>query len=1003
MICSNRAALAAEDAVNAPQNYSGKPRGVFFMKKTVKRVMALLICAAMTLGGAVQISAADENIVEFIEREGSDNNGRFVVNLYNNYKNANPVIAAKPGSNTVNSGYWFVKSNNSDASEFEGVLFSYDLSDIKDKDLVKAEVLLSTHSSAANTWTKLCRVTQAWTTGEEQSPAYTDDGKVQVKTANHSASPVYADLSDKTDKTYDAALDITSFVKDDIKNNLDATRLLWAPNNGNQYANYPLIDFAIRVEYTQNEPPAITYEKAQLSGSANTGRLSVNIADSDGIASVSFAIDGGEAFEPTAGADGEYYTVVNPSELAGGTHILTVTAEDTKGVSVTKNLEFEITGVAVKIYERSSNDKFVANLFNNYKTEEVPVIAAQPGGNTENWSYWCVKNKSNGTMDGYHEGILFKFDVSEIQNRELRKVEILSATKSEGNFAIKMYKVEKDWIAGENQTPVYDSAAPLDTFRMVSNTGKSLYADVEPAVVNGNEICYDQKIDITNIVKTNLAEGDSVTRLILLPNDMYTNYSAGNFILRAEYTDNYLPDVSYDKARFSGEDSTGRLSVSVTDDDGLASVSFAIDGGEAVAPTAGEEGVYYTDINPSELSGGAHTLAVTAVDTRGAEVHRNYSFDIIKKMLYTAAINNSTAIYVKTPSGEKTAGIYKKGDQNIYSQYNYVYRCTPGSFESCEGILFDVNLSEIPANDIRKVSILGLAKGEEIKLPEIAAYEVTEPWTEGAEQKPSCGDTPAFIVRYASKEQTYNNIDYTAELDITEYVKEKLQGGDTEIRLLTEARDVEYTFLSDFGIYVEYAAGNNAPNITINKGANGMNPHVAAVDAENDSMTVSYKIDNGEAVASEATEFSPNTAGLADGMHTLTVTAVDKWGAETVKTTAFYVCNSVLTNDLKVTRGADDNYTVEIKLTNYSGKDIEDAHVLIGIYSGDILLGVSSQRSGELKNGTAVPISAENLSCAAEEFCVKCFVWDVNINSPLGLRASENFTAESFTQDNSEE
>jgi len=283
-----------------------------------------------------------------------------------------------------------------------------------------------------------------------------------------------------------------------------------------------------------------------------------------------------------------------------------------------------------------------------YNVQNPPVKCAYVGG-----SHNKIVNVAIGRIPGngawyitsysqQPEALILRYDISEFS--DVREAGIAIATLPNNVTApavkhVEIYEVTGDWADGYiglptyNETPVakadfkYVSAAEEEV--KTDNGYRSLVNDGYPSVSESLDTSsgygttglknFDHMVDITEFVQKKKSEGATEIDIMLKAVDA-TEINMQTVRLYTEFTDNTLPQISYDRDSFDFALGDGiNMDIDVLDSDEVASVIVEYDGKVILEQSdiASAEHRINVSIPKEEATQGTHKLMVKVVDSFG--------------------------------------------------------------------------------------------------------------------------------------------------------------------------------------------------------------------------------------------------------------------------------------------------------------------------------------------------------------------------------------------------
>lgn len=615
----------------------------------MKRILCLTLALAVMLCSVSVVFAdtAEQNRILLPTQEGHYLGGSYdkVYGIY-----------AKPS-------YSATRMVTSYSVQPQHILLDFDLGEICGKDIRKVSLLVSTLKGFVKTFPAektlaLHEITESWTNNSAPLPAYSEqpvaqgvftyntpgtDEKVTGQgyrsllndgypsSANNNSGNT--ELIDTGATNYDHAIDITDFVKE--KSNAGNPKFSLLVKGVATELQFRYI--SVLVTYTNNTPPAISLKNVQSRYEAGADAVfSASVTGSNDISKAELYFDGEKAADGVL-SDGLYTANIPGEKMTAGTHTLKWHAEDANGTTAEKAFEIHVKGGLPEQYlilNAALTGCYVENKSpNDSPRKEENIVDTIYAFNTKPYGYGLQLYYKN-------EKILLKYDLSDIISKDIVKAEVLLACKDSpvftGSKAVNLYEITGTWnnngykgLPPYNTEPLFSGnltfTAPTagetkTKFGYKSLVNNSAYPTTGNNVDFGNNGAtnFDQAIDVTSLVKKNMSAVKGNLEVMLEDGGSGCRYGFGAIRLLVTYRDNTIPSVSFDNIKpeyAAGEDIV--LSAAASDDDGIASVCFEIDGKSYTAALS--DGKYTVTLPSGTVSKGKHTVKCVAIDENDAE------------------------------------------------------------------------------------------------------------------------------------------------------------------------------------------------------------------------------------------------------------------------------------------------------------------------------------------------------------------------------------------------
>jgi len=291
-------------------------------------------------------------------------------------------------------------------------------------------------------------------------------------------------------------------------------------------------------------------------------------------------------------------------------------------------------------------------------TVKYKIINASITGNYIGGAYNRIYPYNNKPVYNYNlmvtsysaqpQELLFNYDISSVYGKEIKKAEIIFASKEVVPVATKelaLYEITGSWA---NNTSVgrpsyntnaiaggifeYKELADDETktqFGYSSLVNKGYTDSAEGSPWNNGVKDFDGAIDITNFLKSKFAEGKSEFGILMKGVASQLSFNAVRLFVT--YTDNSVPVISLNESKTNFELTEDiKITADITDADGIKSVKFGVNGSEEKAAALNSDGKYEFLLSKEEMAKGNYTLVCTATDNEGASSSKTFDFTVGK-------------------------------------------------------------------------------------------------------------------------------------------------------------------------------------------------------------------------------------------------------------------------------------------------------------------------------------------------------------------------------------
>jgi len=293
-------------------------------------------------------------------------------------------------------------------------------------------------------------------------------------------------------------------------------------------------------------------------------------------------------------------------------------------------------------------------------TENYKIINASVTGNYIGGAFNGIYSYDNKPAYNYTlmitsysaqpQELLFHYDISSIAAKEIKKAEIIIASKEVTPVATKeiaLHEITGNW-ANNTSTgrPSHNAQAfagakfeyeQLDSNETATKFGyRSLVNDGYPSLADGspwgNGVAdFDGAVDITEFLTGKIAEGKK--EIDILMKGVATELRFNAVRLFVTYTDNVVPVINVDESKTNFELTEDiRINADVFDEDGIKLFKFSVAGIKEREATLKADGKYEFAISKGELEKGNYSLVCTAVDNEGASVSKVFDFTVGKPL-----------------------------------------------------------------------------------------------------------------------------------------------------------------------------------------------------------------------------------------------------------------------------------------------------------------------------------------------------------------------------------
>ena len=635
------------------------------------------------------------------------------------------------------------------------------------------------------------------------------------------------------------------------------------------------------------EPPVITTVSPTGVVEMPDTTLAAAFSDASMVASVTFAVDGGDAMDAVIADDNTSATLA-VTGLADGDHTVVVTATDEHGnvgsaeyqFTVSLDLEAPVITTVSPTGVVEMPDTTLAAAFSD-ASMVASVTFAVDGGDAMDAAISDDNTSATLAVTGLADG---------------DHTVVVTATDEHGNVGSAEYQFT---VSLDLESPVITTVSPTGVVEMPDTTlaaafsDASMVASVTFAVDGGDAmdaVIADDNTSATLAV-TGLADGDHT--VVVTATDEHGNVGSAEYQFTVSL-DLEAPVITTVSPTGVVEMPDTTLAAAFSDASMVASVTFAVDGGDAMDAAISDDNTSAT-LAVTGLADGDHTVVVTATDEHGNVGSAEYQFTVSLDL-------ESPVITTVSPTG-----VVEMPDTTLAAAFSDASMVASVTFSVDGGDAMDAAISD--DNTSATLAVTGLADGDHTVV--VTATDEHGNVGSAEYQFTVSLDLEAPVITTVSPTGVVEMPDATLAATISDAsmvtsVTFAVDGGDAMDAAIADntSATVAVTGLSDGDHTVVVTATDEHGNVgsaeyhftvsldleppvitTVSPTGTveSADTTLAATFSDASSVTsVTFSVDGGD--ATDAADIADNTmarlpvTGLSDGDHTVVVTATDEHG-----------------------------------------------------------------------------------------------------------------------------